>query len=233
MVRTRLRRCTAGNVASPPAHPLLLSRPTGSTSTGRSRPCSRAMWALDTRTWCVCRCRCLAVAAPEATRLASLPRGPELPATTTDRCRGSSRRRCTGTSPPPAAAAARGRRRFAELTSVLASPQTKHEWAVNQHRDSIASHLGHSDLMSYFAVAQGESVGRVRYQLLEKMLQVRVSPRRRRCRGSRLAPRAALTRPCPRACSRQARRPRKWTKTRPPWRRRRRKRARALGLASY
>mmetsp|Transcript_3759 Transcript_3759/g.6396 ORF Transcript_3759/g.6396 Transcript_3759/m.6396 type:complete len:93 (+) Transcript_3759:107-385(+) len=48
---------------------------------------------------------------------------------------------------------------------------TKFEWASNQHRDSVASHIGHYDMMSYFAVAQNDAIGRVRYQLLEKMLQ--------------------------------------------------------------
>mmetsp|Transcript_2465 Transcript_2465/g.5221 ORF Transcript_2465/g.5221 Transcript_2465/m.5221 type:complete len:91 (+) Transcript_2465:118-390(+) len=48
---------------------------------------------------------------------------------------------------------------------------TKFEWASNQHRDTMASHIGHYDMLSYFAVAQNDSVGRVRYQLLEKMLQ--------------------------------------------------------------
>uniref|UniRef100_M4C4L0 Splicing factor subunit n=2 Tax=Peronosporaceae TaxID=4777 RepID=M4C4L0_HYAAE len=48
---------------------------------------------------------------------------------------------------------------------------TKFEWTVNQHRDTLASHLGHSDLLAYFAVAENESMGRVRYNMLEKMLQ--------------------------------------------------------------
>mmetsp|Transcript_2254 Transcript_2254/g.3546 ORF Transcript_2254/g.3546 Transcript_2254/m.3546 type:complete len:92 (+) Transcript_2254:112-387(+) len=48
---------------------------------------------------------------------------------------------------------------------------TKFEWASNQHRDTLASHIGHSDMLSYIAVAQNDSIGRVRYQLLEKMLQ--------------------------------------------------------------
>mmetsp|Transcript_46188 Transcript_46188/g.80777 ORF Transcript_46188/g.80777 Transcript_46188/m.80777 type:complete len:91 (+) Transcript_46188:98-370(+) len=48
---------------------------------------------------------------------------------------------------------------------------TKFEWASNQHRDTLASHIGHNDMLSYFAVAQNDSIGRVRYQLLEKMLQ--------------------------------------------------------------
>jgi splicing factor 3B subunit 5 len=47
------------------------------------------------------------------------------------------------------------------------SDMTKFEWAVNQHRDTVASYIGHNDLLSYFAVAQNDSVGRVRYQLLE------------------------------------------------------------------
>ena len=48
---------------------------------------------------------------------------------------------------------------------------TKFEWAVNQHRDTYASHVGHYEMLSYFATAQNDSVGRVRYQLLEKFLQ--------------------------------------------------------------
>eukprot|EP00619_Florenciella_sp_RCC1007_P000042 CAMPEP_0205922082 /NCGR_PEP_ID=MMETSP1325-20131115/13894_1 /ASSEMBLY_ACC=CAM_ASM_000708 /TAXON_ID=236786 /ORGANISM="Florenciella sp., Strain RCC1007" /LENGTH=88 /DNA_ID=CAMNT_0053290035 /DNA_START=34 /DNA_END=300 /DNA_ORIENTATION=+ len=51
------------------------------------------------------------------------------------------------------------------------SDMTKFEWASNQHRDTAASHIGHYDMLSYFAVAQNDSIGRVRYQLLEKMLQ--------------------------------------------------------------
>ena len=51
------------------------------------------------------------------------------------------------------------------------SDMTKFEWASNQHRDSIASHLGHQDILAYFSVAQGDSIGRTRYALLEKLLQ--------------------------------------------------------------
>ncbi len=50
------------------------------------------------------------------------------------------------------------------------SDMSKFEWATNQHRDSCASHIGHSDMMAYFAVAQNDSIGRIRYQLLEKMV---------------------------------------------------------------
>lgn len=38
----------------------------------------------------------------------------------------------------------------------------KFEWAVNIHRDSYASYVGHPPLLAYFAVAENESIGRVR-----------------------------------------------------------------------
>jgi len=47
---------------------------------------------------------------------------------------------------------------------------TKFEWMTNVHRDSYASYIGHHNLLAYFAVAQNESIGRVRYELLQKML---------------------------------------------------------------
>ncbi len=36
----------------------------------------------------------------------------------------------------------------------------------------MASHIGHYDMMSYFAIAQNDAVGRVRYQLLEVLVAV-------------------------------------------------------------
>mmetsp|Transcript_24120 Transcript_24120/g.32115 ORF Transcript_24120/g.32115 Transcript_24120/m.32115 type:complete len:90 (-) Transcript_24120:1208-1477(-) len=44
---------------------------------------------------------------------------------------------------------------------------SKYEWATNQHRDTLSSHVGHYDQLSYYAVAQNESIGRVRSQMLE------------------------------------------------------------------
>ena len=41
------------------------------------------------------------------------------------------------------------------------------EWITNQHRDTYASHVGHYDQLSYYAVAQNESIARVRLQFLE------------------------------------------------------------------
>jgi len=48
---------------------------------------------------------------------------------------------------------------------------TKHEWITNQHRDTLSSHLSHHDSLTYFAVAQNDSIGRVKSQLLQKMIQ--------------------------------------------------------------
>jgi splicing factor 3B subunit 5 len=45
----------------------------------------------------------------------------------------------------------------------------RHEWAEHQHRDSIASYLGHSSMVEYFALAEGISVGRARLNLLERL----------------------------------------------------------------
>ncbi|RUS14130.1 hypothetical protein BC937DRAFT_94295 [Endogone sp. FLAS-F59071] len=47
----------------------------------------------------------------------------------------------------------------------------KFEWMVNQHRDSYASYIGHHPMLSYFAVAENESVARVKFNMVEKMLQ--------------------------------------------------------------
>lgn len=47
---------------------------------------------------------------------------------------------------------------------------SKFEWAVNMHRDSNASYIGHNGMLAYFACAENESVGRVQYNLMQKML---------------------------------------------------------------
>jgi splicing factor 3B subunit 5 len=48
---------------------------------------------------------------------------------------------------------------------------TRFEWAVNIHRDSYASFVGHHPLVSYMALAENESIGRQKYTCLQKMLQ--------------------------------------------------------------
>ncbi|KAI9274315.1 splicing factor 3B subunit 5/RDS3 complex subunit 10 [Phascolomyces articulosus] len=47
----------------------------------------------------------------------------------------------------------------------------KHEWLTNQHRDSYASFIGHTSLLTYFGTAENECTARVKFNLMEKMLQ--------------------------------------------------------------
>jgi len=46
---------------------------------------------------------------------------------------------------------------------------TQHEWAENQHRDSIAAYVGHRALTEYMAMAEGIPTARVRLNLLNRM----------------------------------------------------------------
>jgi hypothetical protein len=41
------------------------------------------------------------------------------------------------------------------------------EWMEHQHRDSYASYLGHTNVLSLFAIAENESVARVRFDFLK------------------------------------------------------------------
>ena len=41
------------------------------------------------------------------------------------------------------------------------------EWAVNQHRDSCALYVGFDSLSSYFAVAENEAIGRVKFSSMQ------------------------------------------------------------------
>ena len=45
------------------------------------------------------------------------------------------------------------------------------EWGVNQHRDSLALYVGYDSLASYIAVAENESIGRVKFNSLQRMIQ--------------------------------------------------------------
>jgi splicing factor 3B subunit 5 len=51
------------------------------------------------------------------------------------------------------------------------SDTSKWEWLTNQHRDTLASIMGHPDLLNYVAVAENEAKARVRFNMMEKMLQ--------------------------------------------------------------
>ena len=41
------------------------------------------------------------------------------------------------------------------------------EWVVNQHRDTLASYIGHHNLMEFFAIAENESKARVKFNFLQ------------------------------------------------------------------
>src|ERR1700761_8861761 len=41
------------------------------------------------------------------------------------------------------------------------------DWLTHQHRDTCASIIGHPALLSYVAIADGESLGRARFELTE------------------------------------------------------------------
>ena len=53
---------------------------------------------------------------------------------------------------------------------------TRHTWLQNQHRDTLASHVGSRDHLAFLAVGRNVAVGRVRAECLEAMLQP-VGPR--------------------------------------------------------
>ncbi|RKO97751.1 hypothetical protein CXG81DRAFT_15773, partial [Caulochytrium protostelioides] len=48
---------------------------------------------------------------------------------------------------------------------------TKHTWMTHQHRDMLASMIGHPNLLMHTAVAENKSPGRVRIELLRRMVQ--------------------------------------------------------------
>jgi splicing factor 3B subunit 5 len=47
---------------------------------------------------------------------------------------------------------------------------TRFEWAVNMHRDTAASLVGHHYLTAYLAVAENEAPARVAFELKQRML---------------------------------------------------------------
>jgi splicing factor 3B subunit 5 len=42
---------------------------------------------------------------------------------------------------------------------------------VNQHRDSIASYIGHPNMLAHFSVVENVSKERKRFELMQKMIQ--------------------------------------------------------------
>ena len=41
------------------------------------------------------------------------------------------------------------------------------DWVTHQHRDTLASIVGHPTLTSYMAIADGEAIGRTKFEMTE------------------------------------------------------------------
>jgi hypothetical protein len=51
---------------------------------------------------------------------------------------------------------------------VIAHADGKHsDWVTHQHRDTLASIVGHPTLTSFLAIADGESIGRIKFEMTE------------------------------------------------------------------
>ena len=59
--------------------------------------------------------------------------------------------------------------RFHPCPRGRTSGVVRSEWAVNQHRDSHALYVGFDSLNLFFAVAENEAVGRVKFNSLQVM----------------------------------------------------------------
>lgn len=50
---------------------------------------------------------------------------------------------------------------------MLSLKPTQSDWITHQHRDTLASIVGHPPLSSYLAIADGEAIGRVKFEMTE------------------------------------------------------------------
>ena len=55
----------------------------------------------------------------------------------------------------------------ARYTGTGHADLTKWEWATHQHRDTLSSIVGHAPLTSFVALADNESVGRIKFEMAE------------------------------------------------------------------
>ena len=76
---------------------------------------------------------------------------------------------CATLPPPshPCCTSCHLRRLLWARTVSLSVSRPRSEWAVNQHRDSCALYVGFNPLSSFFAVAENESIGRVKFSCLQ------------------------------------------------------------------
>ncbi|KAF8559940.1 splicing factor 3B, subunit 5 [Imleria badia] len=59
----------------------------------------------------------------------------------------------------------------ARYTGTGHADLTKYDWVTHQHRDTLSSIVGHPPLTSYLALADGEAIGRLKFEMTERMLQ--------------------------------------------------------------
>ncbi|CAA7268093.1 unnamed protein product [Cyclocybe aegerita] len=59
----------------------------------------------------------------------------------------------------------------ARYTGTGHADLSKYEWLTHQHRDTLSSIVGHPTLASYLAIADGEAIGRIKFEMTERMLQ--------------------------------------------------------------
>ncbi|KAF9512737.1 hypothetical protein BS47DRAFT_1031212 [Hydnum rufescens UP504] len=59
----------------------------------------------------------------------------------------------------------------ARYTGTGHADMTKYDWLTHQHRDTCASIVGHFPLSLYLAIGDNESIGRVKFEMTERMLQ--------------------------------------------------------------
>ncbi|KAG1813184.1 splicing factor 3B subunit 5/RDS3 complex subunit 10 [Suillus subaureus] len=59
----------------------------------------------------------------------------------------------------------------ARYTGTGHADLTKYDWITHQHRDTLSSIVGHPSLLSYLALADGEAIGRTKFEMTERMLQ--------------------------------------------------------------
>jgi splicing factor 3B subunit 5 len=57
--------------------------------------------------------------------------------------------------------------RDSELLSPCPLTTCVREWLTHQHRDTLASIVGHPTLTSYLSIADGVAVGRTKFEMME------------------------------------------------------------------
>ncbi|KAH7824380.1 putative splicing factor 3B subunit 5 [Monocercomonoides exilis] len=58
-----------------------------------------------------------------------------------------------------------------KYTGTGHSDTSQYEWMTTIQRDSCASYIGHQHMLYMMAMARNESLGKIKYELLEKMFQ--------------------------------------------------------------